>query len=320
MRVNSEILVVIPCFNEEATIKQTIENIRLQIPTAYIVVIDNASDDSTAEVAKSISGVQVLTETQKGKGFAIRHAFSSLKIDDYDVILMTDGDDTYSMESFSIAYELVKNSGVDMVIGNRIIENNGDQSRHSPYRKFHALGNSLISRLNKLLFRYQIEDTLSGWRVMSPGFVISFWGGASGFEIESELNAHCFILKSPPRSVNVMYRGRILESKSKLNTWSDGFKIVRRQLALFKSERPFFAYGVASLPIFFVSVYLIKNVISSYLKIQLVPNFPSLIAGIGGFTLATLLCITGLILENVRLIRVQATRYKYSDVKKRHQP
>lgn len=311
------ILAIIPCHNEQETISQTIANIKVEIPEAHIVVVDNASTDLTEQVVKNIPGIYLLHEPSKGKGFALRKAFSVLDILKYDAILMTDGDDTYAMDSFWEAFNLVTKFGVDMVVGNRVpYEAEFEaETRHFPFRKFHALGNTLISKFSELLFGYYIKDALSGWRVMSSGFIVSFYGGASGFEIESELNAHCFILKSTPASVDVTYRGRILESNSKLKTWSDGLRIIRRQMALFRSERPLLSYTFLSLPWLLLSITLIRNVISTFIKTHLVPNFPSLIAGVGGFIVATLLFITGLLLENVRLTRVQAARYKYSESK-----
>jgi len=306
-----KILVILPCHNEAASISQTIEDVRHNIPSADIWVVDNVSTDETVEIARRLD-VVVFSEPVLGKGFAIRNAFSRVGPGEYDAIFMTDGDDTYSLGNFNTALKMIIKDGFDMVIGERIPQKFDSDSRRVPFRRGHQLGNILLSKVHEILFGIKIQDTLSGWRLMSPAFVGSFSGGATGFEIESELNAHCYTLKCKCGSVPVKYVGRKLGSDSKLNTYSDGLRILRRLLSLFRSERPLVAYILLSLPWLVGSLFLIRNVLANYFELHLIPNFPSLIAGVSGLTIAILLFVTGVLLENVRLQRVQAARFQFA--------
>lgn len=303
-------LVIVPCHNEELSISATIAELSNNVPNLTIWVIDNLSTDLTGTKAAE-AGAVVLPAPQKGKGFAVRHAFARIPAD-YDVIFMIDGDDTYDSSAFLKAAGLVMEQGYDMIVGSRSEGEDVGQDRTVVFRAGHAAGNRILSKVFQVLFGLYIADTLSGWRVMSPGFVKSFSGGASEFEIEAELNAHAYLLNAAVSSIPVVYRGRQLGSVSKLNTYRDGFKILRRQIQLFRSERPLIAYSALGIPWFVTSVLLVKNVLSTYIATHLVPNFPSLIAGVGCFIAASLLWVTGMILEKVRLTRVALARSIYS--------
>ena len=169
-----------------------------------------------------------------------------------------------------------------------------------------------MSFLFRVLFKSQITDVFSGWRVLSTGFVKSFMGGNSGFEIETELNTHAFVLSAAVAEVHVEYFGRKIGSKSKLNTYSDGSKIIRKQLKLFRNEKPLLAFTILSIPWIIFGGFLLNRVLNEYLKTGLVPKFPSLIAATAMFILAGLLWISGVILERVRLLRVYQARSIYS--------
>jgi glycosyltransferase involved in cell wall biosynthesis len=303
-------VVIVPCFNEEKSIALTISQIREDIPGCRIIVIDNDSSDNTASISIQ-AGVKVLFEPQRGKGYAIRRAFKELNSIDYSVVLMIDGDATYSTKEFQSAYDMITKKSVDMIIGNRISQSELEPGRTAPYRRFHGLGNLLLSKLNRALFKLEISDVLSGWRAFSPSFVRSFSGGATGFEIESELNIHAYVISVAVGNLEVQYKGRLDESHSKLSTFRDGFKIIRMQFRLFRSERPNVAYSLLSLPWFFVSSFLMIRVISKFFSSGLVPNFPSLIAGVAAFIVGALLWTTGMILTNVRMARVQMSQMRY---------
>jgi hypothetical protein len=174
-------------------------------------------------------------------------------------------------------------------------------------------GNALLSGIFKTLFGIEIKDTLSGWRCFSPGFVRSFPGGASGFELETELNAHAFLINGALICIDVGYRGRIEGASSKLNTTKDGIKILRRLLFLFRTERPLVAYTALGIPWFILSLILIKNVLENYFELNLIPNFPSLIAGVGSFIASVLLWTTGMLLANQRITRASIARYRYTE-------
>jgi glycosyltransferase involved in cell wall biosynthesis len=305
-----KILALIPCHNEELSIGQTINEIRLVNPDIEIWVIDNGSIDNTGIISQEL-GARVIKCPTLGKGYAIRMAFSKVG-SQFDAIFMVDGDYTYSIVNLNQAIDAIVNNGFDMVVGTRVEEwDNAARGKH--YRRGHTRGNALLTGTFRVLFGIDIKDTLSGWRCFSPGFVRSFPGGASGFELETELNAHIFLIKGALMSLDVGYRGRVEGASSKLNTTKDGLKILRRLFYLFRTERPLIAYTALGIPWFILSLILIRNVLESYFKLNIIPNFPSLIAGVGSFIASVLLWTTGMLLENQRITRASIARYRYSE-------
>ena len=300
--------VIIPCLNEEVSIAKTIAKIKLVEKDANIIVIDNGSTDKTVEEANK-AGAKVLHEPKKGKGYAIRRGLNSLP-KNTDAVFMVDGDNTYDVSRLREAFDLVLNRGYDLVIGVRKTEDNSILESKE-FRFGHSLGNKFLTKLFKFLFKIKISDTLSGWRVMSKGFVDSFPGGDSEFEIEAEINAHAHTINASVIEIPVNYFARDLASQSKLRTYRDGWAILRRNLRLYKSEKPTIAYNLLALPWFAASVALIWIVLSDYFQSGLVPKFPSLIAGVGCFIIACNLWVTGMILEKVRLQRVALARFAY---------
>ena len=305
-------IVLVPCHNEEVSIQFTLDNIRRFNPDIFILVIDNCSTDETFEKAKSIAN-EVIKAPNKGKGFAVRKGFEFVNKREFDVIFMIDGDATYSSKEFQVAGNLITYKNYDMIVGNRLNAFNLSPERRKILNKVHFVGNKLISTLHRILFNTKIDDTLSGWRAFSPGFVRSFTGGASAFEIEAELNVHAFNIHGAVTNINVEYNERMEGSNSKLNTIKDGIKIIRRQLKMFRSERPLIAYTLLGLPWFGISALLMVKVLRKYLETNLVPNFPSLIAGVAAFLVALLLWTTGMILENVRISRISTLYQKYAN-------
>lgn len=303
--------VIIPCLNEEISIAHTIKSIRQFYPEIDVFVIDNGSTDATSAIA-SQCGALVLFEPQRGKGYAVRSAFARIP-KNYSAYFTVDGDDTYGFENLSTAVELVKNSGYDLVIGRREIDPNQGEDRRKVFKFGHSAGNQLLTFLFRVLFGMPITDTLSGWRVMSPGFVKSFVGGASGFDIEAELNVHGFSIRAAVTEVPVSYKGRAISSSSKLRTYRDGWIILRRNLRLFQSERPLIAFGFLAAPWFLGSASLIIPVLHTYQNFHIVPRFPSLIAAVGLFIVGSNLWLAGIILEKTRLIRVSVLRSNYFD-------
>lgn len=309
--LNKKVLVLIPCHNEEASIAKTIREVLAVIPEAKILVVDNVSDDLTSENAKK-AGALVIKEPQKGKGFAVRRAFSQID-DQIEVVFMLDGDATYAVEGFWKAYDLIVKDGFDMVVGKRTIEIDPHDSRGQAFRFGHKLGNHILSRTFSSMFGLAHFDTLSGWRVMSMGYVKSFPGGASGFELEAELNSHAHLLKAAVCEIPINYRGRMAGSTSKLSTYKDGARILRMNMGLFRAEKPLIAYSILGLPWLLFSTILVIRVVEVFFQKQTVPNFPSLIAGVGAFVIASLLWVTGMILEKVRLTRVAIARWAYME-------
>jgi glycosyltransferase involved in cell wall biosynthesis len=295
------LLVIIPCFNEGLSIQQTIASILEQQPEARIVVVDNASTDDTSAKARAL-GVTVTSEPRSGKGYAFRRGMTFLT-PETSAVLMVDGDATYGMEPLNKAIELITDEKYDMVIGIRAESTQESNERTSRYRPGHVLGNHLLSLIFSRFFNLKITDALSGWRVFSPGFLYSFHGGNSGFELETELNAHVKSIGALMGELPVLYRGRVEGSESKLSTYRDGWKILRRNVQLVKNERPLFAFGSLAIPWLLVSVILLSTVLRDFLDTGLVPRFPSLIAAVGSFVISSQLWVAGIILERVKLNR-----------------
>ena len=305
-----KVVAIIPCLNEELSIANTIRSIRSANNKLEIIVVDNGSTDNTVLIAKK-SGARVLREPKKGKGFAVRRAFANLP-KEAEIVFIVDGDDTYGIENLGKAIKLVLVDGYDMVVGARKTVNSNDSTRKSEFRIGHSFGNLILSSVFRKLFKIDIADTLSGWRVLSRSFVDSFPGGDSAFEIEAELNAHAFTLSAAVCEVPVEYVGRLDGSNSKLRTYRDGWLILRRNFRLYKSERPMLAYSLLSTPWILISAILLIRVLNTYFETGLVPQFPSLIAAVGGFIVSCNLWVTGMILERVRLQRVALARFAYS--------
>jgi glycosyltransferase involved in cell wall biosynthesis len=308
--MENKLLAIIPCLNEEISIAETIAGIKNIVPNIDIWVVDNKSSDNTSNIAKS-AGARVIYCSQPGKGYALRRAFSMLK-ENYSAIFIVDGDATYSVDALPAAIRLIQDDGYDMVIGKRIDSPNRIADRNESYRLGHRTGNQLLSFAFRILFKLKITDVFSGWRVVSSGFIKSFMGGNSGFEIEAELNTHAYVLSAAITEIPVQYSGRKIGSNSKLKTYRDGMRIVRKQLKLFRNEKPLLAFTSLSSPWILFGGYLFNRVINEYLDTGLVPRFPSLIAATGMFILAGLLWIAGVILERVRLLRVYHVRLMYS--------
>lgn len=305
-----KVVAIIPCLNEELSIANTIRSIRSANNKLEIIVVDNGSTDNTVLIAKK-SGARVLREPKKGKGFAVRRAFANLP-KEAEIVFIVDGDDTYGIENLGKAIKLVLVDGYDMVVGARKTVNSNDSTRKAEFRIGHSFGNLILSSVFRKLFKIDIADTLSGWRVLSRSFVDSFPGGDSAFEIEAELNAHAFTLSVAVCEVPVDYIGRLDGSNSKLRTYRDGWLILRRNFRLYKSERPMLAYSLLSTPWILISAILLIRVLNTYFETGLVPQFPSLIAAVGGFIVSCNLWVTGMILERVRLQRVALARFAYS--------
>lgn len=305
-----EVAVVIPVYNESSSIVKTIQEVRQYIPNAYIIVVDNGSTDNTSTLANA-EGVLVINEPRQGKGYAVRKGFGEIPVN-CNAVVMIDGDDTYGCEGLVESIELVRIHGYDMVVGNRDSNQNLTEDRKPAYRRSHVLGNVLLTKISNLLHPAPIKDALSGYRVMSRKFVKSFPGGASGFEIETELNAHSFLISAAVTNLNVSYRGRGEDSASKLRTYSDGFKILRTSFALFRHNRPQLAFSIFALPWLFIGLTTTIAVGLRFLETGLVLQFPTLIAGMASLTVSALLFTSGIILERIKLARVDQSRFFYN--------
>jgi glycosyltransferase involved in cell wall biosynthesis len=302
------ITVIIPCYNEELTIGKTIQELKsLGENNLEIIVVDNSSTDSTAALARNF-GAKVIKEPIKGKGRAFRRGLSAMD-KSTSIICLIDGDNTYGVEKLSDAKNLILDEGFEMVVGSR---KKAESLISLEYRAGHQFGNFIFTRVNKLLFNSNINDSLSGWRVMSQKFALSFFGGNSNFELEMELNVHAFRLGVPVTSVDVQYRNRPKNSVSKLNTIRDGYAIFRKTIQLFKQERPKVAYSLLGLPFLLVGIILFNRAFFNFILTGTVEYLPSLVVSVICILITFSFWITGTILENNLKTRLDFARFIYN--------
>jgi glycosyltransferase involved in cell wall biosynthesis len=297
-----KIAVLVPCFNEEVTISQVVSEFRRVFPKASIFVYDNNSRDRTVELARA-AGAVVRSEPLQGKGNVVRRMFSDI---DADVYVLVDGDATYDPYSARKMVDRLVTEQLDMVVGSRFSD---DPS--SAYRRGHQLGNVLLTGVVANLFGDRFTDILSGYRVFSKRFVKSFPALAKGFETETELTIHALELGMPVAEVATPYASRAEGSTSKLRTYSDGLRILRTILRLFKNERPFAFFGLAATALCVSSIGLAWPLFVTYIETGLVPRLPTAILASGMMVLAFLSLSCGLILDTVTQGRREARRLAY---------
>ena len=289
----SRIAVLIPCYNESVSIAKVIKDYRSALPEADIYVYDNNSTDGTDEISKS-AGAIVRYEYRQGKGNVIRSMFRDI---DADCYLLTDGDDTYPAESAAEMCEMVLSGMADLVIGDRLSSTYFTENK----RPFHNFGNILVRGCINMLWKRKnkIIDVMTGYRAFGPMFVKSFPILSEGFEIETEMTIHALDNNLSIASIPVLYRDRPLNSQSKLNTYSDGVKVLLTIFNLWRSYKPMQFFGGIALLFGIMSAILFFPVFAEYFVSGTVPRFPSLIVSSFLF-LATLLSIVcGLILDTI---------------------
>lgn len=286
-----KIAVLIPCYNEAKTVEKVVKDFREVLPEAVIYVYDNNSTDDTALLAEK-AGAVVRHEYQQGKGNVIRRMFRDI---DADCYIMTDGDDTYPAEFAREMADLVLQKNVDMVVGDRLSSTYFTENK----RPFHNFGNSLVRKAINLMFRTEIKDIMTGYRAFSYQFVKSFPVLSRGFEIETEMSIHAVDKNILLDNVVIEYRDRPEGSESKLNTYSDGLKVIRTIIRLFRNYKPMaFFGGMAAVLILLAAIFFIP-VFVEYIQTGQVPNFPTLIV-CGFAALAAIQAFfSGLILQNV---------------------
>ncbi len=263
------IAVLIPCFNEEKTIEKVVRDFRSQIPEAVIYVYNNNSTDRTAELAEK-AGAIVRNEYVQGKGNAIRRMFREV---DAECYLMVDGDDTYPAEFAGEMARLVLEKKTDMVVGDRLSATYFEENK----RPFHNIGNVIVRKSINFLFHNQIKDIMTGYRAFSYEFVKTFPVTSKGFEIETEMTIHAVDKNMHVENVIITYRDRPEGSQSKLNTYSDGLKVLRMIARLYRAYRPFRFFGSISLLLAIVSLILFIPIGLEFVRTGLVPRFPTLI-------------------------------------------
>lgn len=286
-----KIAILIPCYNESKTIAKVVKDYHRVLPDAEIYVYDNNSSDGTDQIARE-AGAIVRYERRQGKGNVIRTMFREIEADCY---LMIDGDDTYPAENAREMVNLVLERKVDMVVGDRLSATYYTENK----RPFHNMGNWLVKGLVNTIFKGSVSDIMTGYRAFSYQFVKSFPVLSKGFEIETEMTIHALDKNLSVQSVQVEYRDRPADSPSKLNTYSDGMKVLRTIGRLYKEYRPMSFFGLLAALMALVSVILFIPIFAEYLHTGLVPRFPTLIVcGVMG-TMALLLWVCGLILDTV---------------------
>ena len=286
---DKKIAVLIPCYNESMTIEKVVKDYKKALPNADIYVYDNNSTDGTDKIAKK-AGAIVRYEYRQGKGNVIRTMFREI---DADCYLMIDGDDTYPAENAKEMCDLVLSGRVDMVIGDRLSSTYFSENK----RPFHNFGNRIVRFLINFLFKNKVKDIMTGYRAFSKEFVKGFPVLSKGFEIETEMTIHAVDKNFKLVEVPVDYRDRPKGSVSKLNTYSDGIKVIRMIATLFKEYKPFYFFGLFALLFLILALIFGIPVVVEYFKIGLVPRFPTLIVASIFLVLSMLLWITGIILE-----------------------
>ena len=279
-KYESEIAVIIPCYNESTTIAATIKEHKKYLPKADIYVIDNNSKDNTDKIAKE-NGAIVLYEYKQGKGNAVKNAFRNIRAKCY---FMVDGDNTYPADKAPEMCQLILEGKADMVIGDRLSSTYFTENK----RKFHGFGNKLVRKLINLIFNSNIHDVMTGSRAFSYDFVKGFPIISKGFELETEMTIHSLDKNYKVLEITVPYRDRIENSESKLNTYKDGIKVLKTIATLFKEYKPVLFFSLCALLILIFSVLLIIPVMIDYFNTGLVEKFPSLIAS-GIFLIVSLL-------------------------------
>lgn len=284
-----KIAVLIPCYNESQTIAKVVADYRAVLPTAEIYVYDNNSSDGTDEIARA-AGAIVRYERRQGKGNVIRTMFREI---DADCYLMIDGDDTYPAEDAAEMVSKVLDEGYDMVIGDRLSSTYFTENK----RPFHNTGNVLVRKLVNYFFHGNVTDIMTGYRAFSPMFVKSFPVLSKGFEIETEMTIHALDKNFALASVPVGYRDRPEGSVSKLNTFSDGFKVLKTIARLFKDYKPLPFFSIIAAMFMVIALVMLVPVLYEFYLTGLVPKLPTFVASCFMAVFAMLSFVAGVILD-----------------------
>lgn len=264
-----KIAVLIPCYNEEKTIEKVVTDVRNALPEATVYVYDNNSTDRTAQLAWE-AGAVIRQEYAQGKGNVIRRMFREI---DAQCYLMVDGDDTYPLDCARDMVNQVLERHADMVVGDRLSSTYFTENK----RPFHNFGNSLMRACINSLFRADIKDIMTGYRAFSYEFVKTFPVFSKGFEIETEMTIHAVNYNMQVENVIVEYRDRPEGSVSKLNTFQDGAKVIRKMIQLYKNYKPLKCFSLIAIFFTIVAAILFAPILLEYLETGLVPRFPTLI-------------------------------------------
>ena len=299
-----KIAVLIPCYNEEKTIAKVIKDTKAALPEAVIYVYDNNSTDQTAQIAQA-EGAVVRKEYMQGKGNVIRRMFREIEARCY---IMVDGDDTYPMEFAPEMVDKVLNHNADMVVGDRLSSTYFEENK----RPFHNMGNSLVRASINHLFGCKVKDIMTGFRAFSYGFVKTFPVLSKGFEIATEMTIHAVYNHMQIDNVIVEYRDRPKGSVSKLNNYSDGFKVLGTIFRLYRDYKPFGFFSILALLLSVMAILFFIPVLIEFLRTGLVLKFPTLI--VCGFVMMAAIqsFFAGLILSNMAMKNRRDFEYRFT--------
>lgn len=289
---DKKIAVLIPCYNEELTVEKTVSDFKRILPSADIYVYNNNSKDKTKELALK-AGAIVKDEYRQGKGAVVRSMFRDIEA---DVYIMVDGDDTYPAEEVEGLITPVLEGKADMVIGDRLSSTYYTENK----RPFHNFGNSLVKGLINFLFKSNLNDIMTGYRSFSKRFVKCMPVMSNGFQIETEMTIFALTNNMQVVNVPIAYRDRPEGSESKLNTFSDGFKVLLTLFNLFKDNRPFLFFGCLSLIIFVVGLIVGIPVIDEFIKTAYITKVPSAVLAAALMINSFLLLSVGIILDAIK--------------------
>jgi len=287
-----KIAFLIPCYNEEMTIGQVVDDCHKYLPGAVVYVYDNNCTDRTAAIALE-HGALVRKERRQGKGNVVRMMFRDI---DAECYLMVDGDDTYDLSSASQMADLVLNEGADMVIGDRLSGAYYNENQ----RPFHNFGNNLVRRRVNRIFHGKIKDIMTGYRAFSYVYVKTFPALSQGFEIETEMTIHALDKNLNVRTLTIGYRDRPKGSFSKLNTFKDGWKVTRTISHFYRDYRPMAFFGWVAFILFALATGFVIPVLIEYLQSGLVSKFPTLIVCCFAYLASFLAFFAGLLLQTMR--------------------
>lgn len=301
-----KIAIIIPAYNEELTIKQTIIDLYGELPAAHIYVINNNSTDNTNKLAKeTISQLgckgKVIFEKRQGKANAIRKAFSAV---DADIYVMVDADSTYNAKDIHKLIKPILNNEADMVVGDR---HSGGFYKEQSKRRFHGFGNNLVINLINFLFRSNLRDIMSGYRVFNRKFVKFFPILSEGFELETEMSLHALHKKFKIVEIPIEYQDRPTGSTSKLGTIKDGFRVIRRILSIFKDYKPLSFFGFFSILFFVCGLVIGLPVLVDFIETRFVSHVPLAILSTGLMIFSLILLSIGIILKTI----IQLHRFDY---------
>jgi len=286
------IAVLLPCYNERLTIGKVVQDFRRELPEAEIWVYDNNSTDGSAELARA-AGANVRRVTRQGKGHVVRRMFQEV---DADCYLMADSDDTYPAEAARELIAPVLAGEADMVVGDRLSSTYATENK----RQFHSFGNWLVCALVRRLFNYEIADVMTGYRAFGWRFAKHCPVLSSGFEIETEMTIFALDKRMAIQEIPIAYRDRPAGSFSKLNTFTDGFRVIRTIFSLLRNYRPMFFFGSLAALFSTVAMVLVVPIVVEFFRTGLVPRFPTFILACSLVVCGALSIVCGLILESTK--------------------